>query len=79
MMHTRVACVTQRDQVFFRIVARVTSEILVVHLEVGHRTARLAFACAAACTRCARAAEMGFRSGYFMSLSRLWNLKLLSP
>jgi hypothetical protein len=41
-MHSRVACVTQRDQIFLRIVARVAAEILVVHLEVGHRAARLA-------------------------------------
>lgn len=33
----------QMEEVFFRIVARVVSEILMVHLNVGHRAAELPF------------------------------------
>lgn len=41
-MHCRVASIAQRDQVLFRIVARVTPEIFMVDLKVGHRAACLA-------------------------------------
>lgn len=37
-----VTSLTKRDQVFFRIVARVTAELLVVDLKVKHCSAALA-------------------------------------
>jgi len=36
-----VASIAQHDQVFVRIVARVTSKVLMVNLKVGHRAAEL--------------------------------------
>jgi hypothetical protein len=41
MMSGSMALVTQRDQILFGILARVTAELLVVDFKVGHRTAGL--------------------------------------
>ena len=41
-MHCCMAGIAQRDQVLFRIFARVAAEIFMVDLKVGHRAARLA-------------------------------------
>ena len=41
MVRTRVACMTQRDQIFFRIVARVAPEFFVVDFKIGSSAARL--------------------------------------
>jgi hypothetical protein len=41
-MHCGVASIAQYDQVFLRVIARVTSKVLMVNLKVGHRAAELA-------------------------------------